>query len=111
MTQTFDATAELAADQLVRLTALQMAEIICSTGRADQVGTIMYAVGWTMHTVGTQIIGTLSYAIFAFVASAILIAIIKATAGIRVSAEEEEEGLDIGEHGQPSYADFHPIHN
>ena len=63
------------------------------------------------HTVGTQIIGTLSYAIFAFVASAILIAIIKATAGIRVSAEEEEEGLDIGEHGQPSYADFHPIHN
>ena len=63
------------------------------------------------HTVGTQIIGTLSYAVFAFVASAILIAIIKATAGIRVSAEEEEEGLDIGEHGQPSYADFHPIHN
>ncbi len=63
------------------------------------------------HTVGTQIIGTLSYAIFAFVASAILIAIVKATAGIRVSAEEEEEGLDIGEHGQPSYADFHPIHN
>ena len=63
------------------------------------------------HTVGTQIIGTVSYALFAFVASAILIAIIKATAGIRVSAEEEEEGLDIGEHGQPSYADFNPIHN
>ena len=63
------------------------------------------------HTVGTQIIGTLSYTIFAFAASAILIYIIKATVGIRVSAEEEEEGLDISEHGQPSYADFHPIHN
>ena len=37
---------------------LQMAEIICSTGRADRVGTIMYAVGWTMHTVGSQIIRT-----------------------------------------------------
>ncbi len=37
---------------------LTMAEIICSTGRADRVGTIMYAVGWTMHTVGSQIIRT-----------------------------------------------------
>ena len=35
-----------------------MAEIICSTGTADRVGTIMYAVGWTMHTVGSQIIRT-----------------------------------------------------
>ena len=37
---------------------LAMAEIICSTGRAERVGTIMYAVGWTMHTVGSQIIRT-----------------------------------------------------
>ena len=37
---------------------LRMAEIVCSTGRADRVGTIMYAVGWTMHTVGSQIIRT-----------------------------------------------------
>ena len=37
---------------------LRMAEIVCSTGRADRVGTIMYAVGWTMHTVGCQIIRT-----------------------------------------------------
>jgi formate dehydrogenase major subunit len=37
---------------------LEMAEIVCSTGRADRVGTIMYAVGWTMHTVGSQIIRT-----------------------------------------------------
>ena len=35
-----------------------MADIICSTGTADRVGTIMYAVGWTMHTVGSQIIRT-----------------------------------------------------
>ena len=37
---------------------LEMAEIICSTGTAARVGTIMYAVGWTMHTVGSQIIRT-----------------------------------------------------
>ena len=35
-----------------------MADIVCSTGTADRVGTIMYAVGWTMHTVGAQIIRT-----------------------------------------------------
>ena len=37
---------------------VQIADILCSTGTADRVGTIMYAVGWTMHTVGTQIIRT-----------------------------------------------------
>ena len=35
-----------------------MAEVVCSTGTADRAGTIMYAVGWTMHTVGSQIIRT-----------------------------------------------------
>jgi len=28
--------------------------------------------------------------------------------GLRVSAEEETEGLDIGEHGQEAYPDFSP---
>jgi len=35
---------------------LEMADVVCSTGTADRVGTIMYAVGWTMHTTGTQTI-------------------------------------------------------
>ncbi len=39
---------------------LAMAEVVCSTGSAERVGTIMYAVGWTMHTVGSQIIRTAS---------------------------------------------------
>lgn len=33
-------------------------DMVCSTGTADRAGTIMYAVGWTMHTVGSQIIRT-----------------------------------------------------
>ena len=32
--------------------------------------------------------------------------LIKATLGLRVSKEEEEEGLDIGEHGQVAYTGF-----
>ena len=63
------------------------------------------------HSVGTQIVGTLSYALFAFVASMILASVVKLAIGLRVSAEEEEEGLDMGEHGQPAYADFQHINN
>ena len=58
------------------------------------------------HSLGTQIIGTLTYAIFAFLASLILATIVKMTLGFRVTAEEEAEGLDVSEHGQPAYADF-----
>jgi Amt family ammonium transporter len=36
--------------------------------------------------------------------------ILKATMGIRVSAEEETEGLDIGEHGNEAYPDFTIAH-
>jgi Amt family ammonium transporter len=32
--------------------------------------------------------------------------VLKATIGIRVSAEEEHEGLDIGEHGNRAYYGF-----
>ena len=35
--------------------------------------------------------------------------ILKAVMGIRVSAEEEIEGLDIGEHGNEAYPDFVPV--
>ncbi len=36
--------------------------------------------------------------------------ILKATMGIRVSAEEETEGLDVGEHGNEAYPDFSIVH-
>jgi ammonium transporter, Amt family len=56
----------------------------------------------------TQLVGTLSVAIFAFVFTFVVCLIVKAVMGIRVSAEEEDEGLDIGEHGQEAYPDFAP---
>lgn len=62
------------------------------------------------HSFVTQLIGTLSICLFAFIASFILASAIKATIGLRVSAEEEEEGLDIGEHGNEAYPDFTPAH-
>ena len=62
------------------------------------------------HSFVTQLIGTLTYAVFAFVASLVLFGAVKAIMGVRVD-EEEEEGLDVAEHGQPSYADFQPVLN
>jgi Amt family ammonium transporter len=55
-----------------------------------------------------QLIGTLSISAFAFISSLIIFSILKATMGIRVSEEEEDQGLDIGEHGLEAYPDFQP---
>ena len=43
---------------------------------------------------------------FAFVCAFILFSIIKVTIGLRVSEEEELEGLDLGEHGMEAYSGF-----
>ncbi|EDY81721.1 ammonium transporter [Verrucomicrobiia bacterium DG1235] len=51
-----------------------------------------------------QLIGAMSYALFAFAFSFLVFLAIKLTIGIRVTAEEEDVGLDISEHGQEAYA-------
>lgn len=56
----------------------------------------------------TQLIGTLSISAFAFIFSLIVFGLIKATVGLRVSEQEEEQGLDVGEHGVASYPNFQP---
>ena len=53
-----------------------------------------------------QFIGVVSVGAFVSLCSLILWTIIKATIGIRVPAEEEAEGLDIGEHGIMAYPEF-----
>src|SRR5258706_278880 len=37
---------------------LEVAQVVTSTGNAQRVGTITYALGWTQHSVGVQIIRT-----------------------------------------------------
>ena len=39
-------------------TFLKVAEVVTSTGNAQRVGTIMYALGWTQHSIGVQMIRT-----------------------------------------------------
>lgn len=46
---------------------------------------------------------------FVFIASLLVWYVIKAVMGVRVSKEEEVEGLDIGEHGNEAYPNFQPV--
>ena len=52
-----------------------------------------------------QFLGVISIAAYTAVATAIMFAGIKYTVGLRVSAQEELEGLDVHEHGYAGYGD------
>ncbi len=53
-----------------------------------------------------QLIGVAAVGAAVFGVSLVVWLAIKATIGVRVSEEEEMEGLDIGEHGNRAYPDF-----
>ena len=51
----------------------------------------------------TQLVGALSYILWAVVLSFVVFGILKATIGLRVTEEEEIAGLDVSEHGSIAY--------
>ncbi len=55
------------------------------------------------HSLWLQFVGVAAYGIFTFLSALAIFGVLKATAGIRVSEEEEVEGLDYGEHGMHAY--------
>jgi ammonium transporter, Amt family len=57
---------------------------------------------------GGQLLGVLAVGAAAFLFSLVVFGIIKAAVGVRVGATEEDEGLDIGEHGMEAYPGFEP---
>lgn len=54
----------------------------------------------------TQLIGVACYAVFCILTAFIILYILKVTLGLRVSKEEEIDGLDAHEHGMSAYGDF-----
>jgi Amt family ammonium transporter len=58
-----------------------------------------------------QLVGVLAVGAYVVPVSAIAWMLIKATVGLRVSAAEEIEGLDIGEHGNEAYHGFVLVRN
>lgn len=53
-----------------------------------------------------QIVGSIAIPVWAFVTMFVLFSILKAVNLLRVPAEEEVRGLDIGEHGEEAYSGF-----
>jgi len=67
------------------------------------VGTEGLVYGGGLAQLGTQALGVGAVALWVLAASTVVFAAIKVTVGLRVTAEEEIEGLDIGEHGMWGY--------
>lgn len=68
---------------------------------------LFFGGGFTL--LKAQLIGAVTVGIFTFAISLVAWAIIKAIMGLRVSPEEEMEGLDYGEHGIVAYPDFQAV--
>jgi len=58
----------------------------------------------------SQLKGIAAVGGFSFIFALVVFYALKMTIGLRVSAEEETEGLDVGEHGNEAYPDFTPAH-
>ncbi|MBD2082912.1 ammonium transporter [Leptolyngbya sp. FACHB-17] len=84
-----------------------------AVGPSDQPGALYAAgpaagllFGGGLNQLWIQFLGTISVGGFTVLISSIFWILLKSTLGIRVTAEEELEGLDIGEHGMEAYAGF-----
>lgn len=73
---------------------------------AGSTGSILVGVFSPEYTLKTQVIGVLSTVAYVLVMAIIVFTIIDKTVGLRVTKEEELDGLDIHEHGCSAYADF-----
>ena len=65
-------------------------------------GGLLYGGGW--HLLGVQALGVVSVSLWAFGATYAVFSVLKKTVGIRVSQQDEIEGMDLGEHGIAAYS-------
>lgn len=88
-------------------------------GVCGSVGTLLLGLfhtskGWfyaadsaiALKFLGAQVLGVFSIGLWAFGGAFVLIKTIQSLWGLRVSEEEEFEGLDYSEHGSSAYPDF-----
>jgi len=76
---------------------------VCPAASAAKLGLFL---GGGPEQFQAQLIGVLAVGAFVFSVSIVGWAVINGIMGLRVSPDEELEGLDIGEHGNPAYPDF-----
>ncbi|HKJ69474.1 MAG TPA: ammonium transporter, partial [bacterium] len=65
--------------------------------------------GTSLSIIGVQLLGIAAAFIWVFGTAFLLFKGIKVTVGLRVSPQEEMDGLDVGEHGIEAYPDFQLI--
>ncbi|WP_435348075.1 ammonium transporter [Haloarchaeobius sp. HRN-SO-5] len=76
---------------------------------ASSSGTAILGDGWAflgVDQLAMQVVGVGVIALWTVVATGATFAVLDAAVGLRVSAEEEEAGLDAGEHGISTYPEF-----
>lgn len=78
--------------------------LICGVWGTLAVGIFGELAGWKQ--LGYQLIGVFAVSAFCLISAYAIIKTLKNTKGIRVSKEEEQDGLDIHEHGMDAYPDF-----
>lgn len=71
------------------------------TSGGEFIGGLVYS--GSFKQLGVQLAGVAIVAAFVFVSCLIVFAIIKGTIGLRVTAQEEDDGLDIADHGMYGY--------
>jgi len=72
---------------------------------------LFHEEGFSLARLGTQLFGTLAVCIGAFFIALILFKVIDTFIGLRVSDEEQQDGLDFTEHSMNAYADFQTTEN
>jgi len=82
-------------------------------GVCGALGTLLAAVfheeGFTMARLGVQALGVTAAFVWVSITAGLLFFLLKKTVGLRVSEEEEMEGLDYHEHGNTAYPNFQLI--
>lgn len=76
-------------------------------------GTVCVALfheeGFSLERVGVQLFGSLAICVGAFAVALVLFKVIDTFIGLRVSDEEQEDGLDFTEHSVNAYPDFQTV--
>jgi Amt family ammonium transporter len=77
--------------------------LLCAPLGSKIFGGLGYSEFSIMEQLNIQIIASIAVALWSGAASFIILIVLKRTIGIRVSAEEEEAGLDVSSHSESAY--------
>lgn len=76
-------------------------------GSCGLLGTILTGVFGTGCSLTTQLIGVAAVIVYVLIAATVIFTLIDKTIGLRVSDQEQVDGLDAHEHNMTAYAGFH----